>query len=305
MQPPPSTPPPVPPQQPAYPPHAAPPPPMGYAAAPGPPPVAPPGSHPGRTGRALLGLALLIPPVVALVIGQVWPTAATVWQSFREPAQLPGTPPDDVTWVGLDNYRQLFLEGRLFEQPKGFWFALSLAVGPLLVLTVVAPLLAWAAHRAGRPMRLAARLALTLPMVCFAPAALSVAWAAGSGSRFPLADAPERFADPDVAPWSLRLIVWISVLGLVCGLGLALYLAVLRGRRPGRSAWPAGLAVGGVAVLATVAVSLQSVVYPLAVQWGATDREAADRLMTPVSDLWWDGLHPLRTGVGSASATSR
>lgn len=315
MQPPPSTPPPGHPQpayqpqppgpaqppQPAYPPQ---PPPVGHGGLPPPPATPPvPRSRSGRAGRVLLGLALLIPPALALGIGYVWPTGKTIWNSFHRSLLIPGERRVDLEWVGLENYRSLFLEGRLFEQPRGFWFALSLAVGPLLVLTVVAPLLAWAAHRAGRPMRLAARLALTLPMVCFAPAALSVAWVADSSSRFPLADVPQRFADPDVIPWSLRIILWLSVLGLVCGLGLTLYLAVLRGRRPGRSAWPAGLVVGGVAALATIAVALQSFGYPFAAQKGTTGPESSDRIMTPLLDLWWNGLNPLQIGVGNAAAT--
>src|SRR5690606_36627023 len=145
MQPPPSTPPPGHPQpayqpqppgpaqppQPAYPPQ---PPPVGHGGLP-PPPATPlvPRSRSGRTGRVLLGLALLIPPALALGIGYVWPTGKTIWYSFHRSLLIPGERRVDLEWVGLENYRSLFLEGRLFEQPRGFWFALSLAVGPLLV----------------------------------------------------------------------------------------------------------------------------------------------------------------------------
>jgi len=239
---------------------------------------------------------------VALVIGYVWPTGKAIWTSFHGPLLIPGERRVDLRWVGLENYQSVFLEGR-FEQPEGLWLAMSLALGPLLTLTVVAPLLAWAADRAGRPMRLAARLALTLPMVCFTPVGLSVAWALESGSRFPLADLPERFVDPGAASWSLRFIVWISLLGMVCGVGLILYLAALRGRRPHRSAWPAGLTVGAIAALAALAVAVQSFSYPFAARYSvSTSDYVPEHLNSPMAELYWQST-PLEIGTGSAIAT--
>src|SRR5690606_1296611 len=88
-------------QPPGQPPPAYPPPPAGYGGPPPPPaPVA--RSRSGRAGRVLLGLALLIPPAVALVIGYVWPTGKAIWTSFHGPLLIPGERRVDLRWVGLE-----------------------------------------------------------------------------------------------------------------------------------------------------------------------------------------------------------
>ena len=80
--------------QPAYPPRH--PPPMGYAARRS--AVAPARVPPGATGPARAGAA--DPALVALVIGQLAHRGDGLAE-LREPAQLPGTPDDDVG--GSDN----------------------------------------------------------------------------------------------------------------------------------------------------------------------------------------------------------
>src|SRR5690606_20599866 len=153
---------------------------------------------------------------VALVIGYVWPTGKAIWTSFHGPLLIPGERRVDLRWVGLENYQSVFLEGR-FEQPQGLWLPMSLALRPLLTLTVVATLLAWAAERSGRRMSVAGRLGLSVPMACFTAVALSAGWALESGSRFPLADLPEGVVDPGSASWGLLFILWGGMLGMVCG----------------------------------------------------------------------------------------
>jgi hypothetical protein len=89
---------------------------------------------------------------------------------------------------------------------------------------------------------------LALAMLLVAPAALAVAWA-------------ERIVSvQDYA--SARIVAWVGTFGLVTGLATTLYLAALRRRATGRPDWAAFLVVGGIGVLAVVAVSLQAFTYP-------------------------------------------
>src|SRR5690606_6644431 len=82
--------------------------------------------------------------------------------------ELPGPSPAGRTesrFVGVENYRQV-----AGEFPGSVGLAVLTIAVPLLGLLVVAPLLAWLAHRAGTAGRRIARLALTFPVVLFAPA---------------------------------------------------------------------------------------------------------------------------------------
>jgi ABC-type sugar transport system permease subunit len=244
-----------------------------------PPPPPPRGSGTNRGPLALVGLLLAAPAAIALLIGYAWPTVRTIWWSVHEHTGLGGT----GDWVALDNYQRLV-------EVDGTWqavgFALLLATLPLLTLLLVAPLLAVAAHHAGRAFRLTTRLALTVPMVCFAPAALAVAWGV------------ERFdiESPRVSVWAAA---GLTMFGLICGLGITFYLAVLRGRDPGRSAWPAGLAVGALTLIGTLAVALQLFTYPVVITGGGPERQTA----TPMLNQYQFGLQLFDFGVGAAQAT--
>jgi ABC-type sugar transport system permease subunit len=192
---------------------------------------------PDGPARTVVGLLLVVPAAVALLVGHVWPTLRTIWASLRTGDAL-----DGGEFVGLDNYAAV---GR--EAAAGMASGLLLAALPLATLLAVGPLLGYAAHRAGRAARWTTRLALAVPMVSVAPVALALVWL------------PDRGTGLSATVTTL----WLTTVGLVSGVGATLYLAVLRGRTPGRSAWPAGLAVGAVAAAATVAVSLQAFAYPV------------------------------------------
>jgi hypothetical protein len=235
------------------------------------PPAAPPPAAPVPAGapvRALAGL-LLLPAGLGLLVGQVRPTLRTVAASFQERSLVPGATAGPT---GLDNYRDVL--GR--ETVEAYANAALLPLLPLVGLLVVGPLLAAAAHRAGRAGRWGARLVLAVPMVCFAPAAVAVAWLPADG----LGTGPARTA------------FWLSTFGLAAGLGVTLYLAVLRGRRPGRSGWPAGVATGAVAGIAAVAVALPAFAYPVLL--GAT---------TPMPLLYRVAFQFAAFGQGAAHGT--
>jgi hypothetical protein len=161
-----------------------------------------------------------------------------------------------------------------------FGYALAFAVLPLAAILVVAPLLAYTAHLAGRHARLAVRLGLAVPMVCLTPAVIALASLVGFWQ-----DVPE-------GPRAIG-VAGLSTFGLACGLATTAYLAVLRRGGPTRASVATGAAVAGIGALATVAVALQMFAYPA----GMLGRD------TPVMDIYENGLRLLDVGGGSAVST--
>jgi hypothetical protein len=226
-----------------------------------------------------VGLLLVLPATIALLVGYLIPTIRTAVWSLQQRAPLG----DGYEWIGFDNYDRI-----LGEVAGPLAFTLLIALAPLLTLLVVAPLLAMAGHFGGKPARLTVRLALTIPTVCFAPVALAVAW---GFDRFDF--------ETEFPRASLAGAVFITMFGLVCGVGVTAFLAVLRGRAPGRSVWPAALAVAAVGFLAVVALALQTFTYPFLITRGGPREETA----TPVFHEFVFGLQFFEYGTGAAVAT--
>jgi ABC-type sugar transport system permease subunit len=252
---------------------------------PPPPPPPPPLVAPARPGipdpaRITVGLLIVLPAALALLIGYLIPTVRTAMWSLQQRSPL-GDGGNE--WVGLDNYERTFA-GDFFGP---LLYTLVFMVAPLATLLVVGPLLAAAAHHAGRGGRLVVRLGLTVPMVCFAPVAVAVGWRL------------DRFDFEDVPRMGLLLAAALTTFGLVSALGVTIFLAVLRGSGPGRSAWPAGLAVGGLAAIATLAVALQTFAYPYLITGGGPARTT----VTPMMDEFDRSLIRFDFGFGSAHAT--
>jgi hypothetical protein len=91
-------------------------------------------------------------------------------------------------------------------------------------------------------------------------------------------------------------VAWLGTFGLVTGLATTLYLAALRRRATGRTDWPAFLVVGGIGVLAVLAMSLQAFTYPhvlLGDRPGATD--------TPLTVIYSYAFRFARLGEGAAA----
>src|SRR5690606_6644430 len=134
-------------------------PPGSHAVSPGSHAV-PPGAHPAGTAtnsaRIVIGLLLVVPAAIALLLGYAIPTGRTFITSFQDRPPLAGT---ESRFVGVENYRQV-----AGEFPGSVGLAVLTIAVPLLGLLVVAPLLAWLAHRAGTAGRRIARLALTFPV---------------------------------------------------------------------------------------------------------------------------------------------
>lgn len=199
--------------------------------------------------------------------------------------------------VGTDNYELLSGAGMY----DSFGYALSLALVPLLILLVLAPALAYAAHRTGRGGRLAARVLLSAPLVC-------VAWTAiAAGHRLALltegSDAAETWTKVETAPGALRETVAIASFGLVCAVGVLVYLAALRrqeqtdeARR--RRVWPGLLVGAGLSVLGAVAVALQTFTFPYVVTGGGPARATYTPLLDVYEQAFW------RFDLGPAAALS-
>jgi ABC-type sugar transport system permease subunit len=240
----------------------------------------PPRPGMSRSTRILIGLLILLPAGIALLLGYLVPTVRTMIWSMQSRAPLGDSEPE---WVGFDNYERLFSDG--FFGP--LFYALGFAGAPLVTLLLVGPLLAAAAHHAGRPGRLMVRLGLTIPAVCFAPVALAIAWRI---------DRVDFESSPRLGLW---VAAWLTMFGLMSAIGVKVFLAVLRGGGPGRSAWPAGLAVGGLAAITLVAVALQTFTYPFVITGGGP----RDDTYTPMLSMYGLSLLRFDFGYGAAAGT--
>ncbi|MFC7546385.1 sugar ABC transporter permease [Plantactinospora sp. GCM10030261] len=234
----------------------------------------------GRTVQIVVGLLLTFPAVGGLLWSYVLPTINTVTESFGTEADPLGR---SVGASGDGNYKQTFDSG--FVGDVGF--ALLLAIVPLLLALVVAPLLALAASRAGRMARLATRALLALPLAAYAPLAVAASWTS------------HRFGT-DTTAWresptatSVRTVALLTA-GLVVAVSATLFLSVLR--RPGRKG-PALAAVGGVLGLAVVAVTVQSWSLQLPMLAGGSDHTG------PMPTAILGGVRGLGMGVGAAGST--
>lgn len=232
----------------------------------------------------VVGWLLLLPAVVLTVLTLVIPTVSTFASSFQSESLMPGAATESA---GLDNYDVVFGAGRFWP---ALGFALSLVVLPMIVAVVVAPLLAAALDWAGAWARWTARIVLSLTIVVFAPVALALAW------QRDLRDDPTRLTEVDNVGDTLRSSVGMMTFGVVCAIGLMIFLPVFRGGRP---AWPALFAIAGVAVTGLVAVGLQLFTVPYVM----THFGPASATATPVGVMFSTAFERGQLGAGAAVAT--
>ncbi len=235
------------------------------------------------------GLVLTVPALFALYQGYIAPTIWTVRGSFQDVDVLR----DGARDVGGRNYEVVG------EDALGtFGYALLFGAVPLLVLLVAAPLLAFAAHWAGRAGRWVVQVAFAVPIVVgLAPTVLAAGYFLDRLG--PEGGAREAVSDPATAPVVLAGFAGSATFGLVCGLGVTLYLAALRRREPGRSVWPGVLVVAGLCALAVPAVALQTFVFPYVVTGGGPTRAT----VTPILAMFEYGFRNLQPGIGAAVST--
>jgi ABC-type sugar transport system permease subunit len=195
--------------------------------------------------RRVIGALLVMPALVLLIFSYVLPTVRTVRLSFVEyhGRGQPDTP------VGGRNYSAAAHAGL----GHAIGNALSLATVPLLVVVVLAPLLALAAHVAGTATRWTVRTVLAIPMAAFAPAAMAISWVLDHPAGHP-PDPQRAFA--------------LATFGLVSAVAVTTYLATLRRRDPGRPTWPATVLVTAVLVLVTLAGAVQQQTFSIVSVFG-------------------------------------
>ena len=206
----------------------------------------------------------------------------TVWTSLHRVKPLDLTVQGDA---GFFNYSAVFR--------GGFWgsvgVALLLGAGPLVLMAIVAPLLAGAAHVAGTGARWVTRGLLALPLACFAPLPIALAWSV---------EHRHDFSGPDAAA-ALSAAVLLMVAGLVTGVGVTLFLAALRQRDRGRAPIAAVAVVWGLGVLTVLAVTLQQFTFPYAITHGGP----RDATRTPVLMMVQQAYARYSLGTGAAVVT--
>lgn len=231
----------------------------------------PPPPRPGW--QVAVGLVLTLPALVLLLTSYVEPLYWTVRSSFREFTGLRMS--EGAAGVGWDNYDDAYAQGRLAD---AHWFALSLAVVPILLVLLLAPALAWAAHAGGTRARWVVRIALALPIAAFAPVAIAIG----------------------LHESSTRASYWLGTFGLVVALAATAYLAALRRRTldSTRSPVPGALVVAGLAVLTVVAVALQDFTFAFIGGFGSR----AD--LTPARLMYETSFRTMSFGAGAATSVT-
>jgi len=164
---------------------------------------------------------MVVPAFVLLIISYLGPLIWTVNTSFHKLNGFRATQSggDKGPFTGA-SYSRAWDAGL----GHSLGYALSLAIVPIVVVLVAAPVLAWAAHTGGLVARWVTRGLLALPLAAYAPTALAAAH---------LVDAKVRFNDRNLDGFT-RGAYWWGTFGLFAAIGVTLFLATLRRRDPGR-----------------------------------------------------------------------
>jgi len=264
------------------------------------PRVALPVSGGRNLGRALAGVALLMPLLALWLVTLVPPTLSTVAMGFQNASPL-----RDAEWVGAANYSHLATDSRFGASVD---FTLGLVRANLLAVAVLPPLLALGLAAFGRWLRLPVRLLFTLPLACFAPVGAALAWRlalspqGGIVGRLTGAETA-WLGDADRAALALQVVGGLSAAAVGCGVGLVVYGWALRGvsqegPRPAEVGWPLAV-TWALSLLTTAAVSLQSFVPSYVLTAGGP----AGRTTTLALLQFQHAFQQLRFGLGAATAT--
>ena len=229
---------------------------------------------PGSGTRIGVGFILLLPALLALAWSYLLPTVLAGWRSTTRDNLL--GPADGV---GAANYQARFSQGILGD----FGWTLLLALVPLALALLVAPLLALLADRAGRRARLAVRALIAAPVAGYAPVALLLGWRL------------DRLEPGAVANRQYATLVELTAVGgagLVVAVATTAFLGTLHGRSRRRDALPAASTVAGLLVFGIIAAALQSYTAPL----------LTGNSHTPLTHVVTVSLTRMDLGGGSAGA---
>jgi len=171
-----------------------------------------PSPKPSPLLRGLFGLLLLLPACGLCTVDQLWLTLSTFTSSLKDMRLNM-----DGEFIGFKNYIAMFTD-QLF--PASLGYTTLLIVIHLLAAAILPPLLAMAVHRFSKRGSRLARLWFTLPLAYFGPAMAMFA--------------PAFLRDiwkPDSLHRTYLLLDGVVALAVACGIGLVVYLAVLRGQK--------------------------------------------------------------------------
>ncbi len=251
------------------------------------------------TGRAMIGLLLLLPGVLLCGATQLIPALGTVNMSL--------TDYDIITtaeYVGFENYTRLF-EDPVFGEALSYTFVIIIA--RVFVVALVPPLIAVFVGLQGTLGRALNRLALALISALVAPVALVVLWRFYWSRMWgrepsPLFPPPSWLNLGDV--WGARvstiLLDAFITLALALAVGVTAYLAAMRARRAGSSAWLK--AFGGVWLIG-VLVAAGSACQAFTIPFVLTRGGPANSTVSTQLYLYISSFQNIRFGYGAAQAT--
>ncbi|MFI7678080.1 hypothetical protein [Actinophytocola sp. NPDC049390] len=243
-----------------------------------------PRSSDGRAVAGVVGVLLALPAAVLTITTLVIPTVGTVGTSMRDENFASRS---EAEYVGFDNYGTVLGDAGFWP---ALWFAVSLVLLPIVVAVVVAPLLAAAANWAGGWARVTTRVVLSLAIVVFSPVALGIAWLRG------LREEPRLLGDPELVGTALRTSVAFMTFGVVCAIGVMVFLPAFRARR---RLWPTLFTLAGLVVVGMLAVGLQQFTLPFVM----TAFGPGNETMTPLGLVYREAFENGRIGVGAAAST--
>lgn len=115
----------------------------------------------------LIGFLMLIPAGIACITNLLLPTGSIFIQSLQDSRPFS----DDSTFVGAENYQQLFENPMTQEVIQ---LTLLVTVFCVLLIALVPPLFALGAHETGRIGRVTSRILVSIPLAFYSPVAFAL-----------------------------------------------------------------------------------------------------------------------------------
>ena len=213
-------------------------------------------SHQASGNRVLaiiLGILFILPAIAALVFSFIIPSIRTFALSFQDANFF-----SDPIFIGMENYQQL-----LGFQPADQAIIFTLLITLVRVIVMLFPPLFLAIGAAAlKPgFRKFIRIVSSIPWMLYSPLALAITWMLLVNPSFGLGTRAIYLGNPDTARWIVLALDGLSFFGLSCGIGITVYLAILKGSNSDdEQNKPIGAMVVTAIILAlgTIALSLQS-----------------------------------------------
>lgn len=228
----------------------------------------------------LLGLILLVPFVYVAAQNRLLPALDTIRDSQYDINVIA----DESTYVGMDNYDRL-LSDEVFSGALAY--SLTLVVGRVLVVAFVPPIVGVLVGAQGIAGRTLARLILAVGGAAASPIVLAILWSVFWGPLWGREPSP-IFPPPDSLSLSsptgaVNSTFWLDAalitLGIAVGVGVAAYMAVMRGRRAGSSVGSAFLGVWFVSVVVAGASAFQAFIAPFTLTAGGPLRSTTNAVL--------------------------